>query len=96
MAVPLLARIVRFGGGKLLDRAVGRLLPATGAARTNSTLGKGLTGAALTRIATRSVPGAILIGGGLLAKMLYDRRHASPAAGTDPVMADEDDGDAIG
>ncbi len=41
-----------------------------------STVIKALSGAALTRLATRSVPGAILIGGGLLAKLAYDRKRA--------------------
>jgi len=33
-----------------------------------------LLGAAAAKVATTSVPGAILVGGGLLAKTLYDRR----------------------
>jgi len=40
------------------------------------TLGGKLAGAALLRIATRSVPGAIVITGGLVAKLLHDRRQA--------------------
>ncbi len=40
--------------------------------------GHGLLGAGIgmvaTRIATRSLPGALLIGGALVAKSLYDRR----------------------
>lgn len=93
MAPPLLAKLVRMGGGKLLDRAVAQFLPPS--AKTGSALGKGLTGAALTKIATRSVPGAILVGGGVIAKMLYDRRHASRAK--PPVQADDsDDADDIG
>ena len=40
--------------------------------------GHGLLGAGLgiiaTRIATRSLPGAVLVGGALLAKAVYDRR----------------------
>ncbi len=36
--------------------------------------------AAASRIALRSVPGAILIGGGLLAKTLHDRRKARTGA----------------
>lgn len=49
--------------------------------------GKGLLGAGLgvvaTRLATRSMPGALLIGGALVAKTLYDRqrnRKSLPAA----------------
>lgn len=38
-----------------------------------------LVGTALARLATRSVPGAIVIGGGLLAKTLYDRRRGNQA-----------------
>ena len=39
-----------------------------------------LIGTAIARVATRSVPGALLIGGGLLAKALYDRRKGAPVA----------------
>ena len=38
-----------------------------------------LLGTAVARIATRSVPGAIVVGGGLLAKTLYDRRRSAKA-----------------
>ncbi len=38
--------------------------------------GGSLIGAIAVRIATRSVPGALLVGGALLAKALYDRRKA--------------------
>lgn len=40
----------------------------------NKTLGQSLLSFALARVATRSVPGAILVGGGALAKTLLDRR----------------------
>lgn len=41
-----------------------------------------LVGTAVARVATGSVPGAILIGGALLAKTLYDRRRErDPAEG---------------
>jgi len=39
-----------------------------------------MIGTAVARIATRSVPGAILVGGGLLAKTLYDRSRSRKAA----------------
>ncbi len=46
--------------------------------------GRGFLGAGLgflvTRVATRSLPGAALVGGGFLAKKLYDRRKAKRAA----------------
>jgi hypothetical protein len=44
------------------------------------------------RMATRSVPGAILVGGGILAKMLYDRRRTladKPQAA--PLLRDDDE-----
>ena len=34
-----------------------------------------LIGTAVARVATRSVPGAILVGGGLIATALYDRKR---------------------
>lgn len=42
----------------------------------NKTLGQSLVSFALARIATKSVPGAIVVGGGALAKSLYDRRKS--------------------
>ncbi|MGE3692804.1 MAG: hypothetical protein AB7F98_15625 [Novosphingobium sp.] len=76
----LLANIVRRGGGKLLELAIGRWLPekqeeAEKVPLHKRPLTKGLAGVAVTRLATRSVPGAIVVGGGILAKALYDRRH---------------------
>jgi hypothetical protein len=39
-----------------------------------------LMGAIAARIATRSVPGALLVGGALLAKAIYDQRKAKEEA----------------
>jgi hypothetical protein len=39
-----------------------------------------LIGTALARLATRSVPGALVVGGGLLAKTLYDHGKGKRAA----------------
>ncbi|WP_421849488.1 hypothetical protein [Novosphingobium sp.] len=49
---------------------------AAKATKTNKRVGLGarLLTAAATRIATRSVPGAIIVGGALLAKTLHERR----------------------
>ncbi|MEW9855713.1 hypothetical protein [Novosphingobium sp. M1R2S20] len=44
------------------------------------TFGETIFHTAIARVATRSVPGAILVGGGLLAKTLYDRSKSSHAA----------------
>jgi hypothetical protein len=52
--------------------------------------GHGLLGAGLgiiaTRIATRSLPGALLVGGALVAKAVYDRRKASRYGGQDAAL----------
>lgn len=75
----LIAQIARRNGGKLLDAAIDTLLPVdaqTLPERKRTVLG-GLAGALAVRVATRSVPGAIVVGGALLAKRLYDRRHAA-------------------
>ncbi len=73
----VLADIARKGGGKLLNAAIDTLLPGDGAkpAGKKKSLLSGLAGAAAVRLATRSVPGAIVVGGAMLAKRLYDKRH---------------------
>ena len=71
----LLARIARQNGGKLLGAAIDRLLPVDAAKGRKSGLLGGLAGAVAVRVATRSVPGAIVVGGALVAKRLYDRRR---------------------
>lgn len=86
----LLAEIARKSGGKLLNAAIDKVLPTAaaaveaGAAPKKKSLIGGIAGAMAVRIATRSVPGAIVVGGSLLAKRLYDRRHARKAKGTAP------------
>jgi hypothetical protein len=90
----LLADIALRGGSALLKRAVeAGLLGAVGkGSRQNkgtgtvkgtvkgSSLGRNLVGTMLVRVATRSVPGALIVGGGLLAKTLYDRKRSRAAA----------------
>jgi len=82
----ILADIVLRSGGALLQRAVetgllGRTTGTTKAKRIikGRTMTQTLVGTALARIATRSVPGAIVVGGGLLAKTLYERRRSKQA-----------------
>ncbi|MEM8695638.1 MAG: hypothetical protein AAGE05_06410 [Pseudomonadota bacterium] len=59
---------------------------AIGSGVRNRTAGRGLLGAGLgliaARIATRSLPGAALVGGGLVAKYLWDRKREREAAET--------------
>lgn len=82
----LLADIALRAGGALLKRGVetgilGQAVGAKKAARAikGGSMAQTLVRAALTRVATRSVPGAIVVGGGLLAKTLYERRRKRKA-----------------
>ncbi|MEY4239419.1 MAG: hypothetical protein RL339_2020 [Pseudomonadota bacterium] len=78
----LLARLARQGGGRLLNRAIDKVLPDTPAetvAKRN--IFAGIAGAVAMRVATRSVPGAIVVTSGLVAKKLYDRRRARKGKG---------------
>lgn len=79
----LLADVAIRAGGYLARRGVEKGLLAgrygKGAAHNiviNKTLGQSLISFALARLATRSVPGALLVGGGALAKSLLDRRKS--------------------
>lgn len=45
----------------------------------NQGMGTTLTSLALSRLASRSTTGAIAVGGGMIAKTLYDRRQAKKA-----------------
>ena len=102
----LIADLALRGGGQLLRHAIERtVLGAKFSPDKAKKIVKGrsmvqtLLGTAAARIATRSVPGAIVVGGGLLAKALYDRREGKRAArssGTRAIEAqakrgDEDD-----
>lgn len=84
----ILADIALRGGGALLRRAVETgLLGATAVGKRKAkqvvkgrSLGQSLVGTMVARVATRSVPGALIVGGSLLAKTLYDRKRARAAA----------------
>lgn len=83
----ILADVLLRAGGQLLRRSVetGVLGRQFGKGKAKKIVkGRSMTqtllGTAIARIATRSVPGAIIVGGGLLAKTLYDRRRATEAA----------------
>ena len=58
--------MLRSIAGAVVGEVIGRK-------RGNGLLSAGL-GLVATRIATRSVPGLILVGGAIVAKTLYDRR----------------------
>ena len=83
----ILTDVALRGGGQLLRHAVERALLTTKYDPVKAkkivagrTLTETLISTALARVATRSVPGAILVGGGLLAKTLFDRRRGKHTA----------------
>lgn len=82
----IIADIALRGGGRLLRVLVERNLLKTKYPKDTAKslvngrgMAQALVGTAIARVATRSVPGAILVGGGLLAKALYDRGKAVEA-----------------
>jgi hypothetical protein len=71
---------LRKGHSNLTNRAIqSALLDGKGGEQKRLSLPRKLIGMALMRIATRSVPGAILVGGALLAKHLHDKKKAHDA-----------------
>ena len=72
----LLSRIARQNGGKLLNAAIDTILPVDSAKTGKPSLLGTVAGAVALRVATRSVPGAILVGGALIATRVYDRKQA--------------------
>lgn len=82
----IITDIVLRGGGRLVRTVLEKnLLGAKYPPEKASALVSGrsmaqtLIGTAVARVATKSVPGALLVGGGLLAKTLYDRRKGAEA-----------------
>lgn len=82
----ILADIALSAGSALLQRGMNRGLPGASLVRgkagtfvKSTSLTGSLVGTALARVATRSVPGAIVVGGGLVAKALYNKRKAARA-----------------
>jgi hypothetical protein len=61
-----MTNMLRSIAGAVVGEVIGRK-------RGNGLLGAGI-GLVATRIATRSVPGLLLVGGAIVAKTLYDRR----------------------
>ncbi|RVU07695.1 hypothetical protein EOE18_01005 [Novosphingobium umbonatum] len=81
MSESLLARIIRQNGHSLIEKAVDNLTTQEKAGgQQRLSLPRKLAGAALMKVATKSVPGAIVVGGVLLAKHLHDRKQAKTAA----------------
>ncbi|WDF73372.1 hypothetical protein [Novosphingobium sp. KACC 22771] len=80
--------IIRQNGQSVLGKAIDSVVTPGKAAGGKVSLPRKLAGLALTRIAMRSVPGAILVGGVLLAKHLHDakkEREAGKAPAPAPI-----------
>ncbi|MBB3953597.1 hypothetical protein [Novosphingobium sediminicola] len=76
MSAPKLTSLIRQNGQSLVRRAVDTIIVQDKAGdQQRISLPRKLAGFALTKLATRSVPGAILVGGVLLAKHLHDRKQ---------------------
>lgn len=100
----LLADIALRGGGQFLRHAVERVVLGVKYSPDKAkniikgrSMGQTLVSTALARLATRSVPGAIIVGGGLLAKTLYDHsrdRRAAKAEGEAQVAEQAAKGEA--
>lgn len=85
----ILASLARKGGGRLLDAAVRRALPdQPEPSGKNRNVLRGMAGAVALRVAMGSVPGAIVVASGALAKKLYDRRRARLRAAAQKGPAD--------
>ena len=99
----ILTDLLLRGGGQILRHAVETSLLKTKYDKTKArkfiagrSLTQTLVATAVARIATRSVPGMILVGGGTLAKLLYDRsrdRRTAQAEGRKAIAKQAADGD---
>ena len=80
MVAPLLSRLLRQNGQSLIEKAVDTVVVQQKAgSEARLSLPRKLAGAVLLKVATKSVPGAIVVGGALLAKHLHDRKKARTA-----------------
>ena len=99
----ILTDLLLRGGGQIMRHAVEASLLKSKYDKTKAkkiiagrSLTQTLVATAVARIATRSVPGMILVGGGTLAKLLYDRsrdRRAAQADGKAAIAKLAADGD---
>ncbi len=92
----IIADVALRGGGRIVRHLVERTLlgvkhsPDKARKRIKGrSMAQSLVGTAVARIATRSVPGALVIGGGLLAKALYDHNRRGKAGAEGEKAVDE-------
>ena len=99
----ILTDLLLRGGGQIMRHAVEASLLKAKYDKTKArkiiagrSLTQTLVATAVARIATRSVPGMILVGGGTLAKLLYDRsrdKRAAQAEGRKAIAKQAADGE---
>ena len=99
----ILTDLLLRGGGQIMRHAVETSLLKAKYDKTKArkiiagrSLTQTLVATAVARIATRSVPGMILVGGGTLAKLLYDRsrdKRTAQAEGRKAIAEQAADGD---
>lgn len=94
IASVILADLALRGGQALVRRGVERGLlkgqpVPQGRVVHGQSLPETVVGTVLATMARRSVPGALLVGGGLIAKALSDRYRARRAAQAEPEAADD-------
>ena len=82
----ILTDLLLRGGGQILRHAVEAALLSSKYDKSKAkkiikgrSLTQTIVSTAVARLATRSVPGAIVVGGASLAKLLYDRRRGKAA-----------------
>ena len=98
----LLTDLVLRGSGQIMRHAVERTILGTRYSKDKAknivkgrSMAQTIVSTMLARVATRSIPGAILVGGGMLAKTLYDRsqgKRASQREGEEAVREQAADG----
>ena len=83
----ILTDLLLRGGGRIMRHAIEAALLSTKYDKSKAkkivkgrTIGQTLVTTMAARIATRSVPGAIVVGGASIAKLLYDRRRGKLAS----------------
>ena len=84
VAIRSATRLIRTG---ILDSVLNKIMTPQARQQTKpNSLGISLIGMAAARIATRSVPGALLVGAGLLGKAMFDRGRKTKAAADTKVV----------
>lgn len=84
MASSAFSNIIRKNGQSFITKAIDSVVTNGKGGSSALSLPSKIAGVALTRIAMRSVPGAIIVGGVLLAKHLHDAKKDKAKAEVTP------------